>query len=139
MPAQLRGKLEAVLGGPQKRRYLPLGKLRQAVGYDKSRASEGLVKVGWLSASAVGIGTKQEKGFATPVTEKLRAAFNAAGIKMGAGVHQIMVPALQTYQPMKPVIEKGAPEKVQARIMQYLNGVAERSAASSRRVYRVYS
>ncbi|MDF2631430.1 MAG: hypothetical protein K0Q85_26 [Caproiciproducens sp.] len=139
MPAYLRSKLEGVVSGKAKRTYKPLGDLVQAVGYDKSRAREGIVTTGWLSASAVRIGTKQEKGFITAVTDKLRNAFHAAGLKIGENKTQITIQALPTYQPMHPLIEKGAPERVQAKIADYINGATQRSAASSKRVYRVYS
>ena len=117
----------------------PLGKLGNAVGYDKSQASTGLVTVGWLSQTAVNYGTKQEKGFFTNVSEVMRGAFMMAGIYFPQSKTQIAVPARQTYEPMRPIIAAGAPRQAEIKLINYLKGATERSQASSNRVYRVYT
>jgi len=116
-----------------------MGKLANAVGYDKARASDGIVTVGWLSASAVDIGTKQEDGFFNTVTQSMRKAFAAAGIPLAETRDVIQVIARPTYKPMQPIIQVGAPKKVEEKLISYLNGASNRSAASSNRVYQVYT
>lgn len=138
MPAYMRRKLENAFGNSTRSTYRPLEKMAQAVGYDKSKANAGEVTVGWLSRSAVRVGTKQEKGFFTTVTERLRNVFHMAGIKLLAGKTQIAVTARPTYGPMKPVVEKGAPRQVELKLINYMQGANERSRAKSTRVYRVY-
>jgi len=138
MPAHMRRRLEMAFGNDARRSYKPMGKLANAVGYDKTKANQGIVTVGWLSQSAVRIGTKQEKGFFTQVTDKLRGAFMLAGIYFPQNKTQIAVPARQTYEPMKPVIARGAPKQVELKLINYLQGATKRSQATSKRVYRVY-
>lgn len=138
MPAWMRRRLDAALGNEVRARYKALERMIRAVGYDKTRANVGVVVVGWLSASAVRIGTKQEKGFFTQVSEHMRKAFEIAEIPLAPGKNVISVPARETYGPMRPIIRKGAPAVVEKRIAGYLSGVTTRSAATTNRVYRVY-
>ena len=121
-----------------KRNYLRLGKLRTAVKYDKRNAAQGIVVVGWASQSAVRIGTWQEKGVDQTITEKMRRMLFAAGIGVKKGRSRINLPKRSTHQSMKPVIESGLPAIIRAKIIGYALGNNERSAATSRRVYRVY-
>jgi len=139
IPVWIRKALDAAMNHEIKRNYKPMGKLANAVGYDKARASDGIVTVGWLSASAVDIGTKQEDGFFNTVTQSMRKAFAAAGIPLAETRDVIQVIARPTYKPMQPIIQVGAPKKVEEKLISYLNGASNRSAASSNRVYQVYT
>lgn len=139
IPAWARRKIDEALGHDPRRNYNVLGKLANAVGYDKTRASEGIVTVGWLSQSAVVIGTKQEDGFFNTVTEHMRRAFAIAGFPIPEGQTTIQVAARPTYSPMRPVIQAGAPQQVEIKLINYLQGASDRSAASSNRVYKVYT
>jgi hypothetical protein len=139
IPTWMRRKLEAALEHEVRRSYNPMGKLANAVGYDKTRANEGIVTVGWLSSSAVMIGTKQEQGFFNQVTEHMRRAFSMAGFPIPAGQTTIQIAARPTYAPMRPVIQVGAPQQVEIKLINYLQGASNRSAASSSRVYKVYT
>ncbi len=121
-----------------KTRYPTLGKLRTAVGYDKRRANEGIVTVGWLSRSAVRIGTWQEKGFFQIVSERMRRMFFGSLVGMKKGTNAIQLPARATYAPMRPIIKKGAPVRVEQRLSEYLAGSTERSHSRRQRIYRVY-
>lgn len=138
MPVWMRRRLEAAWGHQPRNSYKPMGKLVNAVGYDKTRADSGIVTVGWLSQSAVTVGTKQEKGFFTKVTDAMRGAFIMAGIYLPQTKTEIAVPARQTYGPMRPIVQRGAVQQVESKLQQYLKGTVERSTAKSDRVYRVY-
>ncbi len=139
IPNWLRSALDKSLGNPSKAYYEHMGKLVNAVGYDASQAAKGIIVVGWLSASAVYVGSKQKLGFITPLTDKMRLAFAAAGVTQSPSKTNIEVPARPTYGPMRNVISIGAPKKVEERLIQYMNGVTERSAKGSKRRYRVYT
>jgi len=139
MPDYIRQAIDRAMGHASRDKYIPLGKLINAVGYDKTRVSEGVVTVGWLSASAVMIGTKQEKGFFNIVSERMRHAFARAGYPIPPGRSQIPVVARPTYEPMQKVIASGAPAVIEQRLLEYLTGSTSRSTARSARTYRVYS
>jgi hypothetical protein len=121
-----------------KSRFYKLGELRKAVGYDANKVNEGVVKVGWLSRSAVRLGTWQEKGMFQPVTEKMRRMFFAAGIGLRKDHNSIAVPVRSTYEVLYPKIQSGAPAYMKEKMMGYLSGNSERSALRRRRKYRVY-
>ena len=121
-----------------KRSYVKLGKLRQAVKYDKTRAREGVVKVGWTSRSSVRIGSWHENGLFQAITDKMRRMLFAAGIGIRKGQTSIALPKRATYKPMLPRIQAGAAKQAELKIISYMQGNTERSAAASRRVYRVY-
>lgn len=139
MPVWIRRKIEIELHGTAAKNYNPMGKLANAVGYDKTKANDGIVTVGWLSKSAVLIGTKQELGFFNTVTQRMREAFAAAGHPISEDKKVIQVIARPTYKPMQPILQVGAPKKVEEKIIAYINGASRRSAASSDRVYKVYT
>jgi hypothetical protein len=138
IPSWIRRKIDQALGHDTRQNYTPLGKLVNAIGYDKGRVSEGVVTVGWLSTSAVAIGTEQEEGFFNYVSEHMSQAFAAAGYPKEVGA-MIEVAARPTYKPMRPIIQTGAPKRVEMKLIQYMQGMSERSAASSNRRYRVYT
>ncbi|WP_196603302.1 hypothetical protein [Pectinatus haikarae] len=138
MPDKLRKALEMVLGGNIKSHYQTMGRLKQAVGYDKTRADEGVVTVGWLSGSAVNLGSKQQEGFTTEVTDNVRRAFAAAGIKLAKGKTELTIAARPTFPPILPDVNVTAMQTVQAKLVSYICGNNARSTASSDRIYKVY-
>lgn len=131
-------KLERALTGDNKGSYPIMGKLRQAVGYDRSHASEGYVTVGWLSQSAAYLGKKQQAGYDTPMTERMRRAFFAAGLHPSKSKLMTSTKARQTMAPMVPRVQEIASATMQRKILSYINGNTARSAASSGRIYRVF-
>lgn len=135
MPPNKRRKLERALKGKGKRTYTPMGKLARAIGY-QWRETEGGVVVGWLSHSAVRLGTMQEKGFRRKITKKLRRAYMAAGIGLRPGKQEIIVPARPTIGPMRDVLAPKAAPYVEEKIWEYL-GKGAPAFERSRRKYRV--
>ena len=133
-----RRMLEAALGHTLKRSYPHMGRLRAAVGYDSRRAKDGIVTVGWLSPSAVRIGSKQQTGFQTPLSDKMRRAFAAAGILIGKNKTATNVAARPTFQPILAEVNRVASNTVREKIISYVLGNTARSAKSSSRVYKVY-
>lgn len=133
-----RAKLERALTGNNRRSYPIMGRLRQAVGYDKSQADVGIVTVGWLSQSAAFLGGKQQVGYATPMTDRMRKAFFAAGLHPSSSKLMITTQPRQTFAPMAPRVREVASAVMQQKIISYINGSQERSAASGKRTYRVY-
>lgn len=133
-----RAKLERALTGWNEKKYPIMGKLRQAVGYDKSQAGAGVVTVGWLSQSAARLGGKQQEGYETPMTERMRKAFFAAGMHPSKNKLMLDTRSRQTMAPMVPRVHEIASATMQQKILSYLNGNGARSAASSGRVYRVF-
>ena len=138
MPDKMRRALDLALGNTGKTRYSPMGRLQRAVGYDSSRVNQGVVTVGWLSHSAVYLGSKQQEGFPTEVTDKLRKAFAAAGIKLSADKHQLQTASRKTYAPVLPDVSAVAAQAMQDKLLSYIMGNTQRSAASSGRTYKVY-
>ncbi len=133
MPPDKRRKLEKVFGNRGKKEYKPLGRLAAAVGYQYQEATGGVI-VGWLSHSAVNIGTKMEKGFQKTVTPKLRRAYFAAGLGISKPI--ITVPARPTFEPMREVLTPGAAAYVEGKIWEYL-GKGAPPVGTSRRRYLV--
>lgn len=130
--------LEAALGHTPKRTYPLMGRLRQAVGYDSRRAKDGIVTVGWLSKSAVLIGSKQQEGFQTPISDKTRRAFAAAGIILRRGTTMTTTAARPTFPVMLPKVQQVAADTVREKIISYVMGNTSRSAKTSTRTYKVY-
>lgn len=133
-----RGKLEMALGHKSRRSYPMMGRLQQAVGYDTKQAAAGTVVVGWLSQSAAYISGKQQRGFTSPMTDKMRAAFFAAGLHPSDKKTVTRVPPRPTLGPMVPIVTETATQTMQRRLMSYVSGNTARSAAASNRVYKVY-
>ena len=131
-------RLEKELTGRYKRSYPIMGRLQKAVGYDKSQADSGVVTVGWLSRSAVAIGEKQQAGYTTPLTDRMRKAFFAAGLHPSKTKETVFVQSRQTFEPLRPLIEQLATAKVQAKLLSYVNGNQARSEATGKRIYKVY-
>ncbi len=138
LPNRLRSALESIVGGKVKRYYRPMGNLINAIGYDKTRAGAGVVTVGWLSRSAVYLGRKQQEGFQTPVTDKVRRTFAAAGIKLSVGKTNLEAPSRPTFSPMESMLEGIARDQFETKMLSYVSGNSGRGTSSSARIYRVY-
>ena len=133
-----RAKLEYALTGHSRRAYPIMGQLRQAVGYDSSRAASGVVTVGWLSHSAAYIGKKQQTGYTAPFTERMRKAFMAAGLHPSKHKTTVTITPRQTFAPMVPRVQAIALQTMEQRLLSYVQGNQSRSAKTGKRVYRVY-
>lgn len=134
LPADKRKMLEKMLGNKGKSKYPMMGRLVNAVGY---QYKDGRVVVGWLSASAVNIGTKQELGLIRQVTDNMRYAFWAAGIPISRDRSTIAIPARPTFAPMRTVLEPKVMPWVEAKIIEYANSGAPISKGGGSR-YKVY-
>lgn len=111
-----------------------LGKLVNAVGYEYKKDEQKTV-VGWLSQSAVRVGTKQEEGLTHPITEGVRRRFFAAGIPL-SGKSMFVTPARHTFGPMQTVLAPQASTHIENKILEYMNGQTTGSA-TRKRSYRV--
>lgn len=117
MPPDMRARLEAVFGNRPKKRYGPLGKLVNAVAYEYDAGKE-IVRVGWLSGSAVRLGEKIEQGYSKAVTDKMRRYFWAAGISL-SGKSEINVAARRTFGPMQAILAPKAAAYIEDKILEY--------------------
>lgn len=108
----------------------PLGRLSRAVGYQFYSDSRRVV-VGWLSKSAVRLGTKHEEGFQTEVTPRMRMFFGTSGFPIGAGKTHITLPRRRTYGPIYR--EKGpeVPKYIEGKIWQYIKEAKEKGGRSA--------
>lgn len=137
IPVSERRIIDKAFKKPQKSKYPLLGRLYRAVGYDKSRIAQGQVTIGWLSQSAVYLGSKVEKGVSYPVTNAMRKRFMIAGMNVKKQI--ITIPARPTFRPMRIVIDQKATQYLTDKIKAYIANPSLRGAASSRRRYRVYA
>jgi len=135
LPAKVRRKLDEAFDKKGKRSYAPLGGLAKAVGYQYK--SSGDVVVGWLSESAVRLGTKQEKGAKVRITGKMRRAYLAAGIGIKPGRKEVVIPARPTIEPMSDVLVPKAAGYVEGKIWGYLTKGSPINVPKSRRKYVV--
>jgi hypothetical protein len=78
--------------------HKPMGRLANAVGY-KYYSDSMRMLVGWLSQSAVDVGTKQELGYTRKITPKMRRLFRYSGIPLGKK-SEITIPARPTFGPI---------------------------------------
>ena len=129
-------------GSKKKRRAGVLGNLLNAVGYQFKTAQ---VAIGWLSRSAVRIGSWHELGVSQQVTPKMRRLFFAAGVGLKASTTHINLPSRPTYQPMFNHLRNVLPEYFRSKFISYLaNGGPPKRVASSQmtrarqRIYTVY-
>lgn len=134
MPPDMRARIEAVFGNSPKKRYGPLGKLVNAVGYEYDAANT-LVRVGWLSASAVKLGEKIEQGFSKTVTDKMRKYFWAAGVPLSAK-KEINVAARHTFGPMQSILAPKASAHIEDKILEYARAGAPPARTKTKK-YRV--
>jgi len=134
MPPDMRSSLITYHGGKPKRRFPPLGKLVNAVGYEYD-AGDNIVRVGWLSASAVALGEKIEAGYEKVITEKMRRFFWAAGVGL-SDKDAIDVPARHTYGPMQAILAPKAAAFIEDKVLSYAATGAPPARTISRK-YRV--
>lgn len=85
--------------GQRKREHTPLGRLKQANAY-KWYPDSMRVKVGWISASAEGLGLRHEKGYETHVTPRMRRFFWARGVPLSRETTMIKLPKRPTFDPI---------------------------------------
>ena len=115
MSVKRRRKLEKKKGG----KFSPLGKLRNAIGYQYIDAEESVV-IGWLSASAAKLGRMHEGGGSWKVTPLMKLKYFSTGI--GITKDTIDIPARPTIEPMaKFLYSKWAPH-IEAQMWKYLSG-----------------
>lgn len=136
LPVHKRQILDKIFHNQVQQRYPLFGKLRKAVGYDKSRVAQGQITVGWLSNSAVYFGSKMEKGTFYTITRKMRAAFRYGGLKVNK--EEIVIPKRETFRPMKRILEPKAVPYLAEKMAAFINDPSLRGSASSNRRYRVY-
>lgn len=136
MPVAKRQLLDTIFRNQVQQRYPLFGKLRTAVGYDKSKVNQGYVTVGWLSRSAVYFGSKMEKGDFYFVSRKMRAAFRIGGLKIKKD--EIVIPKRETFGPMRRVLAPKVAPYLTDKMAAFINDPKLRGEASSRRRYRVY-
>jgi hypothetical protein len=134
MPPDMRAKLEAVFGNSPKKRYSPLGKLVNAVGYEYN-AGKQIVRVGWLSSSAVRLGENIEQGYSKAITDKMRRYFWAAGVSL-SGKSEISVAARHTFGPMQAILAPKASAYIEEKILEYAKAGAP-AARTKNKKYRV--
>lgn len=130
MVAKRRRAIDELLGRKSFRTYKPLGKLLQAVGYDKrdiGKDGSGRVIIGWLSDSAQWLGEMQEEGVSLAITPKMRRMFWAAGIPLAQATNEVKIPARPTYDPMYQVLEPVIPKYFEQKIYEYWTGQGTRS------------
>jgi hypothetical protein len=137
MPPEKRQMLERMLGGDGKKNYPILGRLVNAVGY-QYKPAEISITVGWLSASAVNIGTKQEKGFERSLTDNMRYAFWAAGVPISRNHDILRIPARPTFDPMAAYLEPKITPHLEEKITSYADGFNPPPTTNRKRKYRVY-
>jgi hypothetical protein len=99
--------------------YGQFGRLIKAVGYKADR-EELRVQIGWLSATAAPLAAKLQAGFETPISEKMRAMFFAAGSAL-AKSGSIADPARPLVRPLFEQVEAEIPRRIEAFIIQYLD------------------
>ena len=131
MPAARRKKIRR----EKKNKYPYMGKLVRAVGY-QYKDSEGSVVVGWLSNSAIRLGSKHEGGTHVAVTPKMRRKFAAAGVPFSAGKEALRIPIRPTIGPMADVLKDDYAPYIEKKILGYLN-TGGPSSSSARRKYTV--
>lgn len=134
MPPDMRARLEAVFGNRPKKRYGPLGKLVNAVGYEFD-AGKQIVRVGWLSDSAVRLGENIEQGYSKTVTDKMRRYFWAASVSLSAK-SEISVAARRTFGPMQAILAPKAAVHIEDKILEYARAGAPPTRKQTRK-YRV--
>lgn len=128
-------------GSKLKRRAGVLGNLLNAVGYQFKTAQ---VAIGWLSRSAVRIGSWHELGVSQQVTPKMRRLFFAAGVGLKASTTHINLPRRPTYEPMFNYLRDKMPAYFQNKFISYLvNGgppkrITSGATRGRQRIYTVY-
>ncbi|AIF52005.1 hypothetical protein [Pelosinus sp. UFO1] len=115
MPAEMRAKLEKT----NKKTFGVLGKMASAVRakYDPADLSE---SIGWISNSAIKRGEKIEAGQVRTITQKMRDYFKSRNVPLSAKPAMI-IPARETFDPMRKALEGKISPKVEDKIFEYIN------------------
>lgn len=113
-------------------RYPPLGKLQRAIGYQYDQETMQLM-VGYLSNSALKLGTKMEKGFTKTVTEDMRRFFWAHGVPISPNKTKIKVPARPVMQPMRRVLMPQLMPYIETKLVSYWYGKTNFSPSAPRK------
>lgn len=122
-------------GGKRKRRRAGiLGNLLNAVGYTY-KGDRGVI--GWLSNSAVRLGTWHEKSVQETITPKMRRLFFAAGVPLKSSTTRIQLPKRPTYDPMSTELENAIPVHFRNKFIEYLASGGPPAGTRSRRKYIV--
>lgn len=116
-------------------RYQPFGKLQRAIGYQFDKKSQTLM-VGYLSASALKLGTMMEEGFTKDVTEQMQKFFYAHGVPIKK--EQIKVSARPLMAPMKKKLLPEAVPYIEGKLQEYFDNNSMHFNTSSRK-YKVFS
>ena len=125
----------------------PLKRLADAVGYEYS---SGRVRVGWLSRSAVHLGSMQEKGASVRVTAKMRRLYWASAgrtsrgkIRKGSilppGDGSIDIPKRPTFRPLYDALYPRIGDYMESKLREYIRdgGPVAGAVPGRRRKYRV--
>lgn len=115
-----------------------LGKLVRAVGYQYLEGDSTAV-VGWLSKSAVRLGTIAEEGKSIPVTPNMIRRFRKARVPLSPFKRTLSIPPRPTIGPMWRVLEPQVIPYLEGKFQEYLEaeGKPRTSKSRSRRTYRV--
>jgi hypothetical protein len=97
IPPPFRPRLDELTSGHAKPDYKLLGQLAQAVGY---QYKDGVLLVGWLSDSAILIGTMEEEGAVKPFNTQMRQQFLEAGLHPSKNKTEVVIPKRPTIGPM---------------------------------------
>ena len=136
MPLEMINLLRAYYGGKARPNDPFLGKLINAVGYEYD-AGNNLVRVGWLSNSAVKLGEKIEAGSVrAEITDKMRRFFWASGVGLSTKT-QITVPARKTFGPMQAILAPKAAIYIENKIISYATSGTGWEKKTTKRKYRV--
>jgi hypothetical protein len=117
LPQPFRARLDELQGSAVKTDTKIMGKLAQAVGY---QYADGVLRVGWLSATAVRYGEMEEEGAVKPFDTQARQRFLAAGLTPRSAKAEIVIPKRPTYTPMFAVLRGQIAPYIEERMDEYL-------------------
>ena len=110
------------------------GKMRSAIGYEYDN---GVVKIGWTSATASRYGDLQESGYSKAVTDRMRKYFRSVGINLSNSISNLNIPSRPIYTPMaQEMFPKVAPY-IENKLSDYMQGNVA-FGKRNRRKYKVY-
>lgn len=115
------GKL-IVVGRLSENRRKPLGRLKQAVGY-QFRQDQITTRIGWLSGSAARLGEAQEGGANQPFTPKMRRFFWANAVPVGKSTSRMYIPARPTIGPVFEQRQSQIPGYIEDKIWKDINNI----------------
>lgn len=146
MSPKIRRALDQVLHGRGKSKYPPMGRLKPAVKYNyMASSSRGMsVVVGWNSRSASFLGGMQQTGAVRPMSEKFRAALNAAFDKAGLKIRvkdttkTVKLPRRDTIPAMHRALQSKIGAHFESKLREYLKTGLPPSSVGKKRVYKIY-